>query len=838
MLIFNLDNVDYNEIKKIIKQGTSSRTPLSITIPGQNTDSILSEGFEQELYDLLREEHERVELFCKSKTGEVHRRLDHLSTLAHRFQTTSTLPRTSLSRLRKFSKLEETVLRLGNDIQCLSRFIGAQKLAFQKLMKKHQRWTGSSNLDNHFKKTVLNHSEWLGCPQDPLAPLLNQYSSLLDTIRAPCNTGLPQLPPESSGPLHQRDSTNGLSAEDLHDTYEAGSNVDVDAAFFSIPPGREGGRATYWVHSDNVIQAHVLVQSFARVRGSSRSGSIASRAQESPRDSMYRTSSTSGGAPEESSAGFAIFDDAEAFARQRHQEIRSDNNCRDHGPRAAASIHYSQAEKFSVLALTSPSRRMRVKRKDLRKLSSQSPASPLDSNSNGSTPLEASSSSDEDIRVANEWFDKRPQVQPLVQVQYNRTRFVGTSNTKDKGVWIDFDSGVRWREFSVDRLADLGTNCNVETFQHSFPHTVLEVRWEGQATPQLVQALNQNHVAERIPGFSIEAHAVAILKQETPRPPWIGKLDEDIRVVPNITQTASRGKRSTNPGDSKATDSSVGTSSTGRPSSAIFTGADQSSFTSETDQSESPFKKKQGKGKHPERNWQKTLLSTTPQNASRRANTGYWNEFDDEEEQAANEPYTILVNPDENDIFSDIWSSLLSSISRTSRWLSFNTAKEEKPDEQRELFDPESIMFPDADEDSDSPITSPRNVSKRKSTRQYSTFPNSRSRQAKAANRNAAFQDKLYFRLSWGVFPLSLLFFIMSAVLEGTGRRRYTAQNDTVCIVGIVASVALAVLGLFFTFARKRGVDFISRASAVLAMIIMCTANAILVLVMVRGTVE
>ena len=840
-LIF-LDNVDYSEIKKIIKQETSSKTPQSISIPGQNIDSILSEGFEQELYDLLREEHERVELFCKSKTGEIRRRLDHLSTLLHKFQTRSTLPRTGLNRLRKLSKVEESLLRLGNDIQCLSRFIGAQKLAFQKLIKKYQRWAPlrSSNLEGYFRKTVLNHSEWIGSPHDPLVPLLTRYSSLLEAVRAPFSDGMGRhASTASSEPVDQRYSISNSSARDMHETFETGSEVDADAAFFSIPQGRGGGRAIYWVHSDNLIQAHVLVQSFARVRGSSPRSSIPSLTQRSPRSSVYEAIPAGGGSPEESSAGFVIFDNADTFARQQLQQTGNGGDYYQYNsPRAAASIHYTQVEKFSVVALSSPIRRLRIKRKDLQRLSDHTPGSPLVPNSSRCTSSEASTSCEEDIQIAKEWLKEHPQVEPLVQVHCSRTRFAGLSNTKEKGLWVCFDSRVRWRNSATDTLADLGTDSNNESFEHSFPHTILEVRWEGQATPQLVQALNQNHVAERVPGFSIEAHAIATLREETPGPSWLGRLDEDIRSVPNATQSTSRGKQSTNLGNQRATNSSVGTSSTERPSSALLTGADQSSFTSETDHSEPPFKKEQKRGKRPERNWQKSLSPTTSQNAGHRANIGYWNEFDDEEEQAANEPYTILVNPDENDIFSNTLSSLASKLRGTSRWLSFGSSKPEKVGEQRGLLDPDSNMHSDADIDSDSSANSPRSILKRISTRQYSTFANSRSRRGKATNNNAAFRDKLLFRLSLAAFPLSLLLFVMSAVLEGTGRRRYTAPDNAVSIVGIVASIVLAVLGLFFTFGRERNADLISRASAVLATIIMCTANGILVLVMVRGKVE
>ena len=69
------DNVDYNDIKRLIKLRTTQSQGQAKTIPGSNNESKALHAFEDELYRELRDQHQRIDLFVKSKAGEVGRRL-------------------------------------------------------------------------------------------------------------------------------------------------------------------------------------------------------------------------------------------------------------------------------------------------------------------------------------------------------------------------------------------------------------------------------------------------------------------------------------------------------------------------------------------------------------------------------------------------------------------------------------------------------------------------------------------------------------------------------------------------------------------------------------------
>lgn len=70
-----LDNVDYNDIKHLIKVRTTHGQAQAKAIPGSNNEAKHLLGFEEELYQVLCEQHQRIDLFVQSKSGEIARRL-------------------------------------------------------------------------------------------------------------------------------------------------------------------------------------------------------------------------------------------------------------------------------------------------------------------------------------------------------------------------------------------------------------------------------------------------------------------------------------------------------------------------------------------------------------------------------------------------------------------------------------------------------------------------------------------------------------------------------------------------------------------------------------------
>ena len=69
------DNIDYNDIKHLIKVRTTHGQGQPKAIPGSDNETKAFHAFEDELYHELRDQHQRIDLFVQSKAGEVGRRL-------------------------------------------------------------------------------------------------------------------------------------------------------------------------------------------------------------------------------------------------------------------------------------------------------------------------------------------------------------------------------------------------------------------------------------------------------------------------------------------------------------------------------------------------------------------------------------------------------------------------------------------------------------------------------------------------------------------------------------------------------------------------------------------
>ncbi|KAI0019327.1 hypothetical protein F4780DRAFT_449659 [Xylariomycetidae sp. FL0641] len=193
---WNLHNIDYNSLKEQIRRHTARDQATAIAIPGQIDPAL--KRFEDDFYADLCNQHDRVDLFVSSKADEIRRRLDHLSGQVQQLiQRCTTSPRNvSVKQKRRFAKYEQQIEDCGEDIRALNRFVNAQIIAFQKILKKYkvmQKWTGSATLGGRFKDKVLNSPKSFS--SFDFQPLQLQYREVLNTLRAASpSSPTPSLP--------------------------------------------------------------------------------------------------------------------------------------------------------------------------------------------------------------------------------------------------------------------------------------------------------------------------------------------------------------------------------------------------------------------------------------------------------------------------------------------------------------------------------------------------------------------------------------------------------------------------------------------------------------------
>ena len=415
--------------------------------------------------------------------------------------------------------------RAGDEIQSLSRFVGAQRLAFQKLLKKYRKWTGSSDLGNRFRKEVLDRRTSFS--KTDFEPLLAQWTEVLASVRAPFTDGInwrpdptepnkgegefqPQKPLLHTSPIYsvqnqaarsQHGSKDLSSAADIQAAWEDGSNLEIDTALATIPFSHKAAKAVYWIHPDNIVQIHVLLLQYTRLQ---KSNEIFS----SPQSPSSSQGSISGHPAKYSSRtdeelGIIICDDLQGFAQRQSSETISDSeNCAGFASeKAAASIRYSpngdalvvvgaatkDAGKYADSKREVHTWKANFKRKAVQRLFS-TPSDDQSDTVDGS----------KDSERVSKWLAAHQEIRPLVQLKSRRTRFVGLKNSATNGLWATLDKDISMRNFPQELLAnDKGFNIIDDGGQRDseiFPHAVLEIRTEGPVETDVIAALDISYL--------------------------------------------------------------------------------------------------------------------------------------------------------------------------------------------------------------------------------------------------------------------------------------------------------------------------------------------------------
>lgn len=109
---------------------------------------------------------------------------------------------------RKIAKFERELLRVEDTVQALSRFVCAQVVAFRKILKKYEKWTGSTTLGARFSEEVLINPKSI--IHRDFKPLQLRHDEILQSLR----DSLPQLS-EMSSPSSDQDgpSSNATTTE-------------------------------------------------------------------------------------------------------------------------------------------------------------------------------------------------------------------------------------------------------------------------------------------------------------------------------------------------------------------------------------------------------------------------------------------------------------------------------------------------------------------------------------------------------------------------------------------------------------------------------------------------
>jgi len=401
----------------------------------------------------------------------------------------------------------------------LSRFITAQKTAFRKLLKKYKKWTGRDFLEVRWQAEVTSRPD--SFTSYDLAPFLDHWADLLQEIRAAMGVGqgrsgsssVTQSP--AIQPMAPTQSSIAVSRQ-IHQVVTTANDVDFDAVIASAPVGKDGARAVYWVHPEQLLELQVLLlqhtrMAFPRSPPSTSSGSTPvptvvrrSSIPVSRRDSVDR----------EAPVGIIIIDDAEEYSRmQNSQPISNTEESYTVPPSTAAvTLRWTAASELAVCLKSDMSSSpendfrlpARIKAKHLNSfLNLGSPFTIKSTNGSESPDGPAFPSANEErLTASRDWLCEHRQVQPLVGISSQRSRFTSLPHSRDAGQWCILDSDIKMKKISMDDLDGRDWPQRLSQGAVSFPYAVLSVRQEGKTKVDLIKILDESHLVRDINHFA------------------------------------------------------------------------------------------------------------------------------------------------------------------------------------------------------------------------------------------------------------------------------------------------------------------------------------------------
>ncbi|KAF1849961.1 uncharacterized protein K460DRAFT_326355 [Cucurbitaria berberidis CBS 394.84] len=635
-------NIDYDYLKDLIKHQTTPGTNKAVSIPGQGEST--ENAFRGTFLKVLQAQHDRINLFVRSKSGEIERRLDHISKslkqLRAKRSTNSPSARLPARTIEKYAKIDADVSKTAEEIRSLSRFQITQRTGFTKILKKYKRWTKDKELSGIFKEEISSRPDSLF--QLDLGYLLDHYIDVLGALRSVFDA-------DGTPAAHNKDTNIQSSAARVSKILERGDELDFDLALTTVPLGSNGNKAAYWIHPDQFLEVQVLLlqymQLFTGNPTLTRSQSSATNV-----DKCFGN---------EDEVGLVILDHAEAFAIKQNASTIGSSEAKEGniGIRAAGNVRCVSSGKAAVVLCTGPdapgqssinTTTAKLERKKLQTLlDPEEHSSGTDHvkrpDSHKAQPKGGSQSS---TTAVGQWLAEHTETKPIAGAISKRTRLIGLHNNSAGGIWATLDRDVFMKDSLHRYLENDDWASAARSDSVKFPHAILEVRREGNQATALIQTLDRSHLVERVRGFSLEVHAVwtCCKPSAMSAPIWMPLLEKDIRKLPEPVRRRSRRTMSSATGSqthgSPPLTSTSNTSYDGQSSPLASRNGESSATSAQEFVDPPPLRAFRKKHRKPYSDYPPPIVRADEEPEQQR----YWNEYDNPEDEESG--YYIYVDPD------------------------------------------------------------------------------------------------------------------------------------------------------------------------------------------------
>ena len=771
----------------------------------------------------------------------------------------------------RYLKLEQEAIATGEQIRSLSRFIAAQKTAFRKLLKKYKKWSGSSALGERFHAEVLDRPA--SFTHVSLAETFDRWTVLLQSIRA---ARLPSKPDNAAAQDGQNGQTiqfhpqtrtpqedSATIANRFSQAIDTMNDVNFDTAFSELPLGESGSRAVYWVHSEQLIELQVLLLQHLRLYITKPTMEPLSSFSQSPVVTRRSSMSLNGHLDRETDSGVIYLDQPENYAQRQSRSTVDDSELLITASpiRAAVAARWSTSIDDAAVAFRSEKY---TEKKGVAKIRRKHLGAFLDASRDfkpWKTAGQAAVADDLEISKnpltaddARSLLEKKSEIQPLAAVLSKRTRFVGLFNSSSIGQWATLDAQITYSKVAKEDLAGKDWLSNLSRNAKEFPFAVLRVRQEGKFAKDLIEVLDQSHLTERVRGFSLASHAIwdCWRPRGMTAPFWLPAMEKDIRKVPE-TVTLGRRRSSQMTGTEHGQNSSASSNSEyDRSGSSTAVGAESSATSVPT----TPMIERDAMNvttsalhSIPERKPKKVRLDEgafdKPSRRKRREETRYWNEYDFPEEDDEN-GYYIYIDPDREDKW--LGQETAQKLFTIFRSMFSKPGPEDVPDEERALIRPlteveedEGAESPSTDSDNESPAGTSRGFFSKHKPRAngYGTVSSHRS-----VSNNTRLTDLLLPPVDTGYATpstssrllITTLSLVASAVLSvliftlaATGRKKQKGEVDAGILLGVIASLFFALVGLTSVLTSRERIGVVNWAVIGTVFCAVCLADGVLV---------
>jgi SPX domain protein involved in polyphosphate accumulation len=663
--------------------------------------------------------------------------------------------------------------RAGDELQSLSRFSKAQQTAFRKLLKKHKKWTGSTDLETEFNRHVLgNPSSFTNIDMNPL---YTQYEDTLSALRTLYHERISGTPEKSSVDTDTQDN----SAQ-IRSIIESSSSVEFDSYLSTSPLGRGGKNAVYWVHPDNIVELQILILQHARSFPSRTIPSVTVSPMLSRHNSITSSGDRRNSTAVEADTTLLVADDLESFIAHQSSSTfeKREETVGSRLQEAAVHARWTKSDDAIITAQINDRDVQRVSTKPKNVLAMLEPSSTTSVRKSSITQDKKC----EAIENMRTWLAQQGTIKPLTTIASNRTRFAETATDSSGFILATLDKNIRMKK--AESLTNSLEDAFSQNMSAEFPFAVLRVRQEGFRNSTLIKVLDQSHLVERVRGFSLEYHSVWYCCQpENVVPPfWVPLMQKDIRKVP----TAASRRRAYNHDSSYGSQSTTPQMSTSTGSVGDRTG----DLTAVEEQSPPRIRIPDQLATPPLSAFRKKRKSAYGRAGSALPKQAYWNEFDDPSGSEDEGAYVLYIDPNEVSSATKTWRCIRSLWSKN------------KPSDQEALLGHDGTnehgMVEESVTSSDDEAQTPR----RTQQRSYGTLNHS-------TNQVAGYNPQVYHQhpdwvtqMSATCLVASMLLLCIGYILVATGKRKLASEVDAGVVLAVASSLTFAVSGVGAIFGR------------------------------------